>query len=51
MTRNFSARTVLRPRYWEGAVTYNGYLHAQPVQGVGYLEMTGYGKPLMRDYE
>lgn len=37
--------------YWEGAVTYNGYLHAQPAQGVGYLEMTGYGKPLMRDYE
>jgi len=27
--------------YWEGAVTYSG-----AVQGVGYLEMTGYAKPV-----
>lgn len=32
--------------YWEGAVTYQGHIHAQPVKGVGYLEMTGYGQPL-----
>lgn len=32
--------------YWEGAVTYEGHLHSQPVRGVGYLEMTGYGQPL-----
>jgi predicted secreted hydrolase len=30
------------PSYWEGAVTYNGQMHGQPVSGVGYLEMTGY---------
>jgi predicted secreted hydrolase len=29
------------PEYWEGAVTYSG-----SAQGVGYLEMTGYGKPV-----
>jgi predicted secreted hydrolase len=27
------------PTYWEGAVTYSG-----SSAGVGYLEMTGYGK-------
>jgi predicted secreted hydrolase len=27
------------PTYWEGAVTYSG-----SAIGVGYLEMTGYGK-------
>lgn len=34
------------PTYWEGAVTYSGHIHSQPVIGVGYLEMTGYDKPL-----
>jgi predicted secreted hydrolase len=34
------------PSYWEGAVTYSGHIHAQPVNGVGYLEMTGYEKAL-----
>lgn len=29
------------PSYWEGAVTYTG-----SSGGVGYLEMTGYGKPM-----
>jgi predicted secreted hydrolase len=29
------------PTYWEGAVTYAG-----SSRGVGYLEMTGYGKPV-----
>jgi predicted secreted hydrolase len=29
------------PNYWEGAVTYSG-----SVSGVGYLEMTGYDKPV-----
>ena len=27
--------------YWEGAVNYSG-----SAQGVGYLEMTGYDKPV-----
>jgi predicted secreted hydrolase len=37
----FSKNSVT-PTYWEGAVTYDGRIHSQPVQGVGYLEMTGY---------
>ncbi|HZT34007.1 MAG TPA: lipocalin-like domain-containing protein [Bryobacteraceae bacterium] len=35
------ARENAGPSYWEGAVTYSG-----SAQGVGYLEMTGYGKPV-----
>jgi predicted secreted hydrolase len=33
------------PTYWEGAVTYQGAIHHQPIKGVGYLEMTGYSRP------
>jgi predicted secreted hydrolase len=29
------------PAYWEGAVTYSG-----SATGAGYLEMTGYDKPV-----
>ena len=32
-----------RPTYWEGAVTYMG-----SASGVGYLEMTGYYRPLVK---
>jgi len=32
------------PTYWEGAVTYSG-----SAVGVGYLEMTGYAKPVRLD--
>jgi predicted secreted hydrolase len=32
------------PSYWEGAVNYTG-----SVNGVGYLEMTGYDKPIRLD--
>ena len=37
----FSTNSI-SPTYWEGAVTYTGRIHSQPVRGVGYLEMTGY---------
>ncbi len=40
------SRSSVSPAYWEGAVTYSGRIHREPVQGVGYLEMTGYAKPL-----
>ncbi len=40
------SRTAISPSYWEGAVTYQGHIHLQPVHGVGYLEMTGYSKGL-----
>jgi predicted secreted hydrolase len=31
--------------YWEGAVTIDGMRAGKPARGVGYLEMTGYGRP------
>lgn len=34
------------PAYWEGAVGYKGEMESKPVSGGGYLEMTGYAKPL-----
>ncbi|HYM11215.1 MAG TPA: lipocalin-like domain-containing protein [Bryobacterales bacterium] len=37
------------PNYWEGAVTYRGRLGSAPITGVGYLEMTGYDRPLRLD--
>jgi predicted secreted hydrolase len=34
------------PSYWEGAVTIQGHRGAVEIGGVGYLEMTGYDRPL-----
>ncbi len=36
----------LGPNYWEGAVDYLGSAAGKAVAGVGYLEMTGYDKPV-----
>jgi len=33
--------------YWEGAVVVNGKRNKAPTAGVGYLEMTGYDKPVI----
>ena len=55
-----SERTMLRnqelfsqdsisPSYWEGAVSYQGQMRGHKVNGVGYLEMTGYGKAVRLD--
>jgi predicted secreted hydrolase len=40
-----AARGTLTPSYWEGAVTYDGSRTGVKIQGVGYLEMTGYDRP------
>jgi len=34
------------PTYWEGAITLAGYRGMMPLKGVGYLEMTGYDRPV-----
>jgi predicted secreted hydrolase len=34
------------PTYWEGAMEYSGTLNGTRVRGVGYLEMTGYDRPV-----
>jgi predicted secreted hydrolase len=33
------------PSYWEGAIAFEGTRGGAGVRGVGYLEMTGYGRP------
>jgi predicted secreted hydrolase len=46
----FTANSV-SPTYWEGAVTYKGQMRDRPIQGAGYLEMTGYARdarPILR---
>ena len=35
--------------YWEGSVTVEGAISGDPVKGKGYVELVGYGKPLMQD--
>jgi predicted secreted hydrolase len=32
--------------YWEGAVAVSGTKQGRPVKGQGYVELTGYAKPL-----
>jgi len=39
--QEFVSEDETAPSYWEGAVTYRG-----AATGVGYLEMTGYAKPM-----
>lgn len=34
------------PSYWEGAITVSGTRNRLPIRGVGYLEMTGYSRPI-----
>jgi predicted secreted hydrolase len=36
----------LLPAYWEGAMTFNGQKRETAITGVGYLEMTGYDRPI-----
>jgi predicted secreted hydrolase len=43
-TQELVARDSAGPSYWEGAVRYSG-----SAPGVGYLEMTGYDKPVRLD--
>ena len=41
-----SGRTKAAPRYWEGAVDFNGERSGHALSGRGYLEMTGYDRPV-----
>lgn len=36
------SQSKIAPNYWEGAMEFAGRREMTPVQGVGYLEMTGY---------
>jgi len=34
--------------YWEGAIAAAGTAEGQPVQGKGYMELTGYAERIMQ---
>lgn len=45
--QELDTRASTRVNYWEGAVEFTGTKDGKPVQGRGYLEMTGYaGAPM-----
>lgn len=44
--QELSSNAVVLPTYWEGAITLSGHHGDKPLAGVGYLEMTGYDKPV-----
>jgi len=45
-SQELTGKTRLVPNYWEGAVVLTGRRNAELISGVGYLEMTGYDRPL-----
>jgi predicted secreted hydrolase len=45
-TQELTGKTRQSPSYWEGAVEVSGEKAGRPIHGVGYLEMTGYDRPL-----
>lgn len=42
-SQELASKDTVSPTYWEGSVDYRGTLRGQPINGRGYLEMTGYG--------
>jgi predicted secreted hydrolase len=45
-SQELTGKTKLAPNYWEGAIVLSGKRNAQTMSGVGYLEMTGYDRPV-----
>jgi predicted secreted hydrolase len=45
-SQEFAGKTMVVPNYWEGAISVNGRRGQQKLSGVGYLEMTGYDRPV-----
>jgi predicted secreted hydrolase len=45
-SQELTGKTKLAPNYWEGAIVLTGQRKTQPLTGVGYLEMTGYDRPV-----
>jgi predicted secreted hydrolase len=44
--QELAGKTALSPSYWEGAIRLAGTRNEAPASGVGYLEMTGYDRPV-----
>jgi predicted secreted hydrolase len=45
-SQELTGKTGFAPNYWEGAIILTGQRNTQPLSGVGYLEMTGYDRPV-----
>ena len=45
-SQELTGNTKLAPNYWEGAIVLAGHRNAQSLSGAGYLEMTGYDRPV-----
>jgi predicted secreted hydrolase len=45
-SQEISGQTEIAPSYWEGAIHLVGNKNAEKLEGVGYLEMTGYDRPI-----
>ncbi len=45
-SQELTGKTALAPNYWEGAISLTGRRGQQSLSGVGYLEMTGYDRPV-----
>ena len=45
-SQELTGKSKLAPNYWEGAIVIAGRRNSQPLSGTGYLEMTGYDRPV-----
>jgi len=45
-SQEIPGKTKIAPSYWEGAIQLNGHRGITKLDGVGYLELTGYDRPL-----
>jgi predicted secreted hydrolase len=45
-SQELTGKTGLTPNYWEGAIVLSGRRDRRSLSGVGYLEMTGYDRPI-----
>jgi predicted secreted hydrolase len=45
-SQELNGKTKFLPSYWEGAIGLTGHRGNAPLGGVGYLEMTGYDRPV-----
>jgi predicted secreted hydrolase len=45
-SQEFAGNSRLAPTYWEGAIMLSGSKNSAALRGMGYLEMTGYDRPV-----
>jgi len=50
-SQELASSAKFSPNYWEGAIVLTGYHNEQSLSGVGYLEMTGYDRPVQLNVE